>query len=1444
MHRQFRNQSDQTQNLQLKFNNEQKRMNNESNVKNNESKNSNRKKNFLLKNSFKGGNADSLSQESLSVTPCSEKIDLQKPILVLSNEICPSVTKTLELEKQNDASQKPTLEVRDESGCLGLRDSVHNEMEFQLNSPAMDKMLNYKNAAKNAKNDEFYEKIKKFNEDIAAANSANELLGLSLNKENTQIAKKLLSKNYSDVAQNENSLLENDELLTYGKQNSKNDETKMLDYLKNTDLLEGEVVFNLNRYDEKLIENYQTVELEIDKITCKFIVDTGADVSCLSEEIIRKTNKEINFKNVIKIQGVTNNILFTIGSCNLSFFNGLLNHEFHILPSSYSQKFNGILGRDFFSKNKVIITYEENLLKFPNIGLSLPLKPDYKKTFYDIPKRTQKYITAQCNAIFKDGIVESRQLQDNLFLSNCVTNVQNGKCIVCVINISEDDLRIPEPKVILEPLRDFEMLEKMEINLHDENRVEKLLNRLNFEHLNLEEKASIQNLCAKFSDVFHLEDDEFTCTNATNHKISIKADQIPLHTKPYRLPYFHREEIKVQTEKMLQDGVIRPSHSAWNSPLLVVPKKKDKFGKTKWRVVVDFRNLNEVTVGDAFPLPNITEILDQLGGSKYFSVMDLNCGFHQLELDEESKKLTAFSTPYGHFEYTRMPFGLRNAPATFQRLMNAVLSGLQGTSCFIYMDDTVIYGNNLEEHNRKLERVLERFRKFNLKLQPDKCEFLRKEVAYLGHILTENGIRPNPDKIECVKSFPVPTNVTKLKSFLGLVNYYRKFIENLSKIALPLTKLTSKKSKYEWTMKCQEAFDLTTDASGLAIGSVLSQGELGSDLPIAFASRQLTPAELNYDTAEKEMLAIVWSVRHFRPYLYGMDFKIYTDHRNLQWLFDKTDPSSRLVRWRIDLSEIKHKIIYKPGKINTNADALSRIFSLTKAGTYGDFQNSSESPIINLHIEEYKRDILEAPLEETMVVFISHDLQMHDPYQDSVEEKYKLLENISKLTQPLNKIFEFESGNRKIVCFFDKENYNQKSSSDTYYGNFKELSIYLSQNDHRFIALPILGANDNVNWIQLRLMLRYIFKNTNIEISIYKPPKKIISQDIQAKILEEFHNLPIGGHQGYSRTYKRIRLYYNWAGMKKQLKEFIKTCYECQINKLKRATRMPMEIVSSSSKPFEKVYLDIVGPLTLTENGNKYILTFMDDLSKFLRAIPIPNQEANTVAKAFVENIICLHGVPEVVLTDQGTNFIGSVFKSVCKLFNIKKIQTTSYHPQANGALERSHRTMAEHLRSLVNQSQTDWDEWIPQVVFTFNTTVHSSTGFTPFELLYGYVATLPSSITDPPKPLYNYDDFAIDQKNKFQHCRKRARENIMASKAQSKKYYDKKLKSRSFQVGDLVLLKREQLKPGLCSKLSPLRLGPYEIVEVHSPLNYSIKIGKKTCRVNTNRLQPYFRRK
>lgn len=1057
----------------------------------------------------------------------------------------------------------------------------------------------------------------------------------------------------------------------------------------------------------------------------RLLLDSGADVSLLkSEKLIGTVTFEPREKR--KIKSVDGSVTETHGAIETRIREGNIEvpFTFQLVSKQVDIACDGILGRDFLQKTQAKICYETGTLTFRHKNVEVKKKllsgtkgkgqlieRHRRVETITLPRRSEVIVKLPVAAgtSVTEGLLERKEILEGVYMAGSLTKVIDGHVLTSVLNTRDEEVEVEKQVAELEEIVEGEEGQEEHTQKRGmKSRDEEVWGQLRTEHLNPEERKSLSKICSDYPDVFYLPGDQLSSTNAIKHTIRLVPGTSAINTRPYRLPESQKEEIDKQVTKLLKEGVIEESDSPWNSPILVVPKKEGKKGDKRWRLVVDFRKLNEKTVGDAYPLPDITEILDQLGQSKYFSCLDMVMGYHQIELEEEDIEKTAFSTKNGHWAYRRLPFGLKTAPATFQRMMNTVLSGLTGTRCFAFLDDIVVYARSLAEHDQKLREILERLRRYKLKLQPEKCEFLRKEVNYLGHVITENGVRPDPSKIHAVEKIQPPTTVKQLKSFLGMAGYYRKFIQNFSRIATPLHLLLKKDAIFEWTEAQEQAFQklkskliaqpvlqypdftrefvVTTDASNDGLGAVLSQGEVGRDLPVAYASRSLNKAESHYSTSEKELLAIVWALKYFRPYLYGRRFKIVTDHKPLVWIMNVKDPGSRLLRWRIKLEEFDYEVIYKKGSLNTNADTLSRISSL-----------KGERPDVKL------------------------------------DEKTK------------------------------------------------------------------------------------------------------------KQILYECHDAPLGGHRGMNKTYKAIKARYSWTNMRKEVENYVKKCRSCQMNKMsKPRKRAPMEITTTAEVPFEKCSLDIVGPMPETERGNRYILTFQDDLSKYVIAVPISHQDAETVAKGFVTHVVLKYGTPHTVLTDQGTNFLSDVFKNTCKLLKIKKIQSTAFHPETNGGLERSHRVLAEYLRHYIREDQSDWDDWVPFAMFTYNTTEHTATGYTPFELVFGRKSILPSTLADNPSPQYTYNDYVAELRSRLQTAHQIAKDNLLGSKVKSKECYDKGTEKLELRVGDKVLLHDETVRRGRSKKLSAQWIGPYEVVALDR-VNVTIKRGKGTQTVHVNRVKPFY---
>jgi RNase H-like domain found in reverse transcriptase/Reverse transcriptase (RNA-dependent DNA polymerase)/Integrase zinc binding domain/Integrase core domain len=938
-------------------------------------------------------------------------------------------------------------------------------------------------------------------------------------------------------------------------------------------------------------------------------------------------------------------------------------------------------------------------------------------------------------------------------------------------------------------------------------RHERILESLDVSNLGNGEGQAAREIIRDFSDIFHLNGDSLTFTPTIQHHIRLSNPE-PIHVRQYRTPYRLQGEVARQVDELLQDGLVQPSRSPYNFPLLIVSKKAGADGDKRYRLCVDFRKLNEATISDLYPLPHISEILDKIGSAKYFSTYDLKAGFHQIEVAPECRHLLAFQGANTHLEYRRMPFGLKNAPATMQRLMNEVLSGIKGGAtpqpnlkAFVFMDDIVQYADSLEEMAGITRKLFALLRSHRLKIQPEKCQLFRKEVTFLGHVVKCGSIEPCVDKIQAILNFPKLQRVKDVQSFLGLANYYRRFIQKFAEHAEPLINLTRKNVEFIWDEQCEKSFQhlkqalthspvmssfdpqrpivITTDASAYALGAQLSQVDSeGNEKPVAYASRRLIPAERNYSTFERELLAVLWALEHFHVYALLNPVIIYTDHKPLVALKTKQiQGSDRLVRWRLRLEVYDYSIQYRPGKENLCADALSRL------------------------VEERKDKVYQFLFEDG----------------PRPEEDFVRTESLYTLHHQVTANSRTGTWKKSTSCCPAPGNLNAVTRAQA-------------------AQISVTNPEDAPQDLEPPQPLR------SSRPADPPDPEFVLDPDRQKEIIKEFHDSPLGGHQGVKRTWNRIRPLFKWPRMHASIEEYISTCPSCQRNKTLRHTKMPMVIVSTATRPFEKVYLDIVGgkgSLPTTTSGNKYILTFQDDLSKFSEAIPIASQDAPTVARAFVDGIVLRHGMPKSLLTDQGANFMSNLFKNTCKLLKIKKLNTTPYHPQTNGALERSHKGLAEYLRSFVNSDQNNWDEWVGYAIFTYNTTPHSTTGYSPFELVYGRKAEVPSALTREPEPLYNFDDYNLELKYRLNTSHAIAREKIAKAKATNKRLYDQSSHAPTFNVGEWVLMKKASRE----NKLDSVYEGPYKITEITGPVNCKIRKRKRDICVHFNLLIPYHER-
>ncbi|KAI3360647.1 hypothetical protein L3Q82_002512 [Scortum barcoo] len=454
------------------------------------------------------------------------------------------------------------------------------------------------------------------------------------------------------------------------------------------------------------------------------------------------------------------------------------------------------------------------------------------------------------------------------------------------------------------------------------------------------QRLQLRELLDLFSDIFAAKDEDCTHTSLVQHNIDT-GNAHPIRLHPCRLPLTKRALAEQKIKEMVEAGIIEPSTSPWAAPVVLVKKKDDT-----WRFCVDYHLLNNVTRKDSYPLPRVDDALDCIAGSRWFSSLDLQSGYWQVELAPEARPKTAFSIGQGLWQFKVMPFGLCNAPATFERLMERVLADIPRDRCVVYLDDLLAHAADFDSALANLRDVFFAIRKAGLRLHPRKCHLFRRETSFLGHVVSAAGVSTDPAKVTAVRNWPVPRNIGELRSFLGLASYYRRFVRDFATTASPLHRLTQKGQVFQWGEDCAQAFAqlrtalteapvlaypdpcrpfiVDTDASNVGLGAVLSQeGEQGEQV-IAYFSRSLSRPERNYCVTRRELLAVILSLRHFRPYLYGQRFLLRTDHASLTWLLNFKEPEGQLARWLETLQDYNFEVRHRAGRLHVNADALSR----------------------------------------------------------------------------------------------------------------------------------------------------------------------------------------------------------------------------------------------------------------------------------------------------------------------------------------------------------------------------------------------------------------------------------------------------------------------------------------------------------------------------------------
>lgn len=961
--------------------------------------------------------------------------------------------------------------------------------------------------------------------------------------------------------------------------------------------------------------------------------------------------------------------------------------------------------------------------------------------------------------------------------------------------------------------------------------------------LNDNEKLELSKLLCAYESVFSKGPGDLGLTSLVQHDI-ITRPGAPVKQPPRRMAGEKQQHADQQVCESLQSGRATRSHSSWASPVVMVRKKDGTY-----RLCIDYRALNACTITDAYPLPRIQDTLDTLATAKWFSTLDLASGYWQVELSPRARRAAAFCTRNGLFQWNVMPFGLCNAPATFQRLMDRVLAGMQWETCLVYLDDIIVLARDVPEMLQRLSQVFQRLKQANLKLKPVKCCLFRRQVAYLGHIVSEQGVATDPDKVHKVQAWPTPTSIQEVRRFIGLTSYYRRFVKDFASIAEPLHNLTKKKAHFQWHAEHQAAFNtlklrlttapvlgypldhgemiLDTDASDTGIGAVLSQMQDGAERVLAYGSRKLAKPERNYCTTRQELLAIVDFTSHFRQYLLGRPFKVRTDHSSLRWLTRMKEPEGQLARWLERLAEYEFEIIHHPGRLHTNADSLS--CRPCRQSCPCNLQDPSSQPRTTSH------QAVQCELDsDTSPLLLSPVGVETRPITTAVSPVGVTTGNFTntdtlKLTET---VYVANTNETTLFPGWTVEKLRQAQAADTDIAPIKAWLEASSERPHWNTVSPCSPATKTY-WSQWK---RLYFKDGVLVRRFYCMddtqfyPQIVLPRKMQPNVMHQMHNGPVGGHFGIERTVARLQTRYYWYHMREDVALWCQTCTDCACRARPRKTpQAPMGTVRVGA-PMERIALDIMGPLNETDRKNCYVLVIQEYFTKWTEAFPIPDEKAVTVAHVVATEWVCRFGMPHSLHSDQGRNFESAVFQEMCRLFGIEKTHTTPFRPQSDGQVERFNATLQKILASTAERCHWDWDLMIPYAVMVYRATKHSATGFTPNYMMFGREISEPVDLVAglPPD-----SDNATSAPEYVQQMRKRlelahdiTREALGESVTRAKRQYDKNACHTQYKVGDAVwhLIKGTRHVKNKVRKFLPSYEGPFFVMGQLDDLVYRIQ--------------------
>ena len=1222
------------------------------------------------------------------------------------------------------------------------------------------------------------------------------------------------------------------------------------------------------------------VKILCNKTPQEALIDTGSAITIIHAQLL---NKIPHYKFVRREKNhlsASCSAINIIGETRLEInINGMITHVTADVATDLVTDL--ILGNDWIQPNNVsIMTPEKRITikqqnKTTSTSFIEPPNLNYPVTLINhitIPPFTEQIVEAKCshdemiNVLFEPN---PKLHEKALFVASTLSNISDSRIKVHIINatnrqqtlsektkmgtvtsmsatiafISEQQPtleRIPEGKACMTLIPEgnsatgqHQCRECKQIFTTRNKLFEHLRNRCYpdqirqqiaklAEHItNEKQREQVTNILWKYGALFDTSKPskiEITLKNAID-----TGTHRPIHTPPYRKSNKDQETLNTETQKLLEKGIIEHSTSPWSSPVVLV-KKKD--GST--RFCVDYRKLNQITVKDAFPLPRIDDIYDQLTQATHFSKFDFKAGYFQVPLDKADRPKTAFSTRDGHFQFKVLPQGLTNGPPTFQRIVNQILGPNRWKHMLAYIDDIIIYSKNFAEHLEHIEEVCSLLRDANFRLNIEKCEVARTEILFLGHVVTQGTIKPAPENIRGLEATREPTTAEEAFRFVKAAEYYRKFIPKFSSIAAPLHAYSpttiqqqqqkgQKKSKFELTEDGRTAFHalkrilttelvlnlpddslpfkIQTDASTEGIGAVLLQTTPQGDRPLAYMSKKLTKTQMKWPTIEQECYAIIQSIEKWDKYLHGQEFIVETDHEPLVSFVSKEQVNKKCERWRLKLAEYRLKVKHIQGKKNNMADYLSR-------SPVDDAEEESDE-MSRLESKETQNN---SPSTATKEVMPSHSIVTAVTRAQARTHQQQETELIpqGKEATIVNPGTQRTGNDRDETSLFDIDNLQHHQGADPMVQKIKQ---------------------------NIKKERRYEIKN-GILLRKQNSPQQSVpfvpAGQMRASILKAYHDTPSNGaHFGRDKTLRKIQDRYYWPGMAADIGNYVKSCLDCAKNNHRRA-KPPGKLkpISPPEGIWKLLSMDFHGPISpTTQRGNRYIISITDILSKFVITKAVRDCSATTAANFLTNEVIMKYGTPTCILTDNGTHFTAQLMSNLLQRLGITHLYTTVYHPQANGQIERFNATMDGKIAALCNEKRTNWDEVLPFVTFNYNTSMHATTKHTPFEMMHGRQVTLPFDQQQALISLTQDPEHGKKLRNYLEKLAEDARKKIEACQQQYKTRYDLNRQELKLKLDDLVLVKTRNIR----NKFDIRYEGPFRVIKQQGIKTFIVQHVKKT---------------